>query len=159
MLPKAYLAVVENALGKTKPSTVSDETIRKFYNEVKKDADEATEFVLQTKGFRPNIVALVYFLCLRQGALTTEVLSFLTQLRDMEIKKGTPAHLVLARALTQKKNFNQRVVQSVIFWVVNRLLEGKAIKNLLEEPLPLSIHAPSPKSPTRRRAKAAAAGR
>jgi hypothetical protein len=153
-IPKAYLAIEHNALGVQKATSVSDQTIKDFYLAHKADALEATNFVLEETGFRPNIVALVYFLALRQGLLTNSVLEFLSDLRSgYASRKNNPASKVLAKAQRMGKNFKQRNITATIFYVVNNLLEGKSIGNLLEESTPWFVRVPSPK-----RTRSASAG-
>lgn len=155
-IAKAHLAIEHNSFGIQKASTVSDQTIREFYLRHREDALEATNFVLEEKGFRPNIVALVYFLCLRQGLLTNSVLEFLTDLRDgVPSSKKTPAFKLLGKARAQGKNFRQKNIIGSIFYIVNSLLDSKSIGNLMEMSTPWMVVEPVKKT---KKARAAAAG-
>jgi hypothetical protein len=157
-IPKAVLAIEQNAFGKVSASTVSDQTSTAFFVSTKDDALEATNFVLASKCyFRPNTVALVYFLGLRQGLLTEEVVAFLTDLREgVPSRKNNPAFKLLKKAQRMGKNFRQREIQATMFWVANKLIEGADIGNLGMEEAPFSLRAPLVLRP--KRARGAKAG-
>jgi len=148
-IPKAYLAIEHNALGVQKATTVSDQTIKDFYVAHRDDALEATNFVLEETGFRPNIVALVYFLCLRRGLLTPSVVEFLSDLRSgVPSRKNNPAHKVLAKAQRLGKNFRQTNITATLFYVANTLIvtANKSIGNLMEDETPWAIRDPKVKA-------------